>query len=92
MEYIDDRTEQERETHQLAWVGTDTFLSGWGEAAGGLSYAGWACTPATDSRVERWVRNRGDMQRVRLVALDGYRPDCAHCHIYVVNSGHPSIN
>jgi len=93
MEYNDDRTEAQRATHRLAWIGTDSFLSGWGKAEGGMSYAGWAFPQGKADNVERWVQHRGDMQRVRLVVLDGYRPrGTGHCHIYVVEEGHPAWN
>ena len=82
----DARTEEQQQTHTLAWVGTDPFMSGWGNAENGASFAGWACTLDDLNRCESWVRGRGDMQRVRLVALDGYYPDCADCHIYVFDN------
>jgi hypothetical protein len=82
----DDRTEEQKQTHAQAWVGTDPFMSGWGNAENGASFAGWACTYDDQNRCESWVRRRGDMQRVRLVALNGYNPDCADCHIYVFDN------
>jgi hypothetical protein len=80
----DDRTPTQKVTHRLAVIGTDRCLSGWGGAAGGLSYAGWACTPDTVDACERWVRSRGDMRRVRVVSLP-YRPKrpCVHFHLYI---------
>lgn len=85
----DDRTPDERKTHTILVVGTDSFLSGWGEASGGLSYAAWACTSEQLPRVERWVRSRSDMKRVR-IASDPYRPRCKHLHVYVVDNEHPA--
>ena len=84
----DDRTPEQQITHPCLVVGTDSFLSGWGEAQDGASYAAWACPEEDWSTVERWVRQRGDMRRVRQ-AVDTprspYRPGrrCAHLHIYV---------
>lgn len=88
----DDRTEQEKRTHTVLVKGKDMFLSGWGEAEGGTSFAAWACTPDDQYTVERWVRNRGDMRCVDIVT-DDYRPSrsCKHFHIYVVRDGHPAI-
>ncbi len=89
----DDRTPAERITHRIIILGIDTFMSGWGEARNGSSYAGWACTLSDAVKVERWVRARGDQKRVRVV-LGNYRPEaryCAHYHIYTVNAGHPSL-
>lgn len=90
---VDDRTEDEKRTHPLLVVATDRFMSGWGEARDGLSYAAWACRSEDEYRVERWVRARIEMSRVRIVMAKGYRPGryCAHLHIYVVNENHPAV-
>ena len=79
----DDRTEAQKTTHQLAIVGTDKVLSGWGQARDGNSYAGWAFKDGDYGACLAWVESRSDMQRVRLVTLDGYRPNAEHTHIYV---------
>ena len=81
--FKDDRTAEQKQTHRLAIVGTDTFMSGWGEASGGMSYAGWAFKDGEESQVWGMMAARSDMQRLRLVLLDGYRPNAAHTHIYV---------
>lgn len=88
----DERTEAERKTHPLIILGTDRFLSGWGKAEGGPSYAGWATDCDHWERVFDWVARRGDMRRVRQVRGD-YRPPtgAGHCHIYVVREGHPAL-
>ena len=82
---VDDRTEAQKQTHRLAVVGTDKFMSGWGHAASGngLSYAGWAFEDGQYADVLAMMNQRADMERVRLVALDGYRPTAEHTHIYV---------
>ena len=93
MKRIDDRTKEQKTTHNALVVGTDRFLSGWGEARDGFSYAAWACRTGDVDKVFNWVKNRSDMDRVRLV-YDPYYPNpnlCAHLHIYVVNEGHPSL-
>ena len=87
----DDRTIEERTSHWLAVVGTDSFMSGWGGAAGGASYAAWACRPDDVRTVEQWVSSRREMRRVRVVTLGDWRPRAAHVHIYVVNDGHPAL-
>lgn len=85
MEMQDDRTPEQKKTHTLIVVGTDKFMSGWGKATGGVSYAGWACTPDLLPTVEARIRARGDMKRVRVVS-GNYRPSGnGHCHIYVAN-------
>ena len=83
MKIVDDRTEAQKKTHSTIVVGTDSFMSGWGEAKGGLSYAGWACKESEVNACESMVRNRNEMKRVRIVGND-YKPSCqGHCHIYV---------
>ena len=92
MEIVDDRTGQDKTDYPVVIVGTDRFLSGWGKAAGGLSYAGWACRLEDVQKVWRWVKNRGDMNRVRIVSKT-YKPrGCVHFHLYVVRPGHPAIS
>ncbi len=83
----DDRTESQKDSHYMLVVGTDKFLSGWGRATGGMSYAAWACGYNELKRVRAWVASRGDMLRVRTVYARGYSPDCAHLHIYVAREG-----
>lgn len=91
MEMEDDRTPEERKTHRYLVIGTDSFLSGWGGAEGGASYAVWACREEHERDVLEWVQRRSDMKRVRTTFGD-YRPKGkGHCHIYVVRDGHPSI-
>jgi len=84
----DDRTEEYKRTPHVIVMGTDRVLSGWGEAKGGPSFAGWACALEEESECERWVRSRSDMKRVRTVWSD-YRPPSGlgHCHIYVYRKG-----
>lgn len=91
MNIRDGRTSAQRKTHTYIVVGTDKFMSGQGYAKGGKSYAGWACVGDVVDRVERWVRNRSDMTRVRLV--DGnYRPrGPGDFRIYVVDEHHPAL-
>jgi hypothetical protein len=84
----DDRTPEQVKTHALAWVGTDSFMSGWGEAEGGASYAGWAFKSGDMNDCQIMMERRSDMKRVRLVLLDGYRPQAAHTHIYVYRDVH----
>jgi len=84
---VDDRTDEQRKTHKLAVIGTDTFMSGWGQADSGLSYAGWAFKDGDEEKCLSAVEGRSDMKRVRVVILDGYRATGAtHCHIYVYGS------
>lgn len=82
----DDRTEEQKRTHVWGVVGTDSFMSGWGEAKDGYSYAVWSCPNdmAKLADLERTVSHREDMKRVRVVYLPDYRPrGAAHVHIYV---------
>ncbi len=83
----DDRTPEQRKSHTVMVVMTDSFLSGWGRAEGGPSVAAWAVGPDdTVENAERWVRSRGDAKRVRVVydSPRRYRPRrAAHFHVYV---------
>ena len=81
--YVDDRTEAQKRTHRMAIVGTDSFMSGWGEASNGVSYAGWAFKDGDQAECLSWVDSRSEMKRVRVVALDEFKPNAAHTHIYV---------
>lgn len=95
MELVDDRTDEQKKTHYWLIIGTDRFMSGWGGAEGGASYAVWACRPEDRVKVENWVESRSDMMRVRSVSDWGavYRPSryCVHCHIYVVDEKHRAL-
>ena len=91
MKRSDDRTEDQRRTHTVLIVGTDSFLSGWGEARNGVSYAAWACQPKDADRVERWVRSRSDMKRVRVTGDPYYPKGTGHLQIYVVDEKHNSL-
>lgn len=91
----DDRTEEQRQTHTWLVIGTDSFMSfmsGWGGAEGGLSYAAWACKPEDADTVYQWVSARSDMKRVRETSANGYQARGAvHCHIYVVHENHVAL-
>lgn len=90
----DDRTTAQRSTHQWGVVARDTFMSGWGEAKGGVSRCAWAVPMDTVNidRVEQWVRSRKEMRYVNVVDLNTYRPPkgTAHFHIYVVEPTDPA--
>jgi hypothetical protein len=88
----DDRTPEQTRSHYILIGGTDKLMSGWGECRDRPSYAFWAFDPSKVSfaYVDRWVRRREGMIRVRQVSSD-YRPrNPAHVHIYVVDPGHPA--
>lgn len=91
MQMQDDRTPEQVKTHPILVIGTDSFMSGWGKASDGPSYAAWAATLEDWPRVFKWVEGRSEMKRVRVVAGD-YRPSArgGHCHIYVVDEDHPA--
>ena len=83
----DDRTEEQKQTHTVLIVGTDSFMSGWGMAKDGVSYAAWATTERGLNDTLCWVKQRSEMKRVRVVHGQ-YRPKgSGHCHIYVSKWG-----
>ena len=91
MTIVDDRTKEQRATHNWIVAMTDSFMSGWGRAKNGTSYAGWACRGEHLEKVEAWVNSRTDAKRVRIV-FGSWRPRGeGHCHIYVADTGHPAI-
>lgn len=82
MIYKDDRTIEQHTTHQTVIWGRDKFLSGWGQATGGYSWAGWACKPEDTAACLQWVQSRGDMRYIR---VGGSRPKgraVKHVHVY----------
>lgn len=90
-EIKDDRTEEQKKTHVLAIVAKDKFMSGWGQASGGISRCAWACAPEVNTdRVHNRVQRRKEMRHVNLVDLRTYRPPrgTTHFHIYVCNADH----
>lgn len=88
---VDDRTPEQKTTHRFLVIGTDSFMSGWGAAEGGTSYAAWACTQQDLDKVERWVRSRREMKRVRTTFGDWRPRGVGHAHIYVVTEGHCAL-
>jgi len=70
--------------------GYDRFMSGWGGAKGGRSYAYWACSVEDMHLVEAWVKNRGDIRLKMFNKRDGQGKN--HCHIYEMNRDrHPAF-
>ena len=91
MQIQDDRTTAQKESHPMLIIGTDRAMSGWGKAAGGQSYAAWACPISNERKVRAWVEGRNDMQRVRSV-YGAYKPNgTGHVHIYVVDTKHAAL-
>lgn len=88
--FIDERTAGEHHTHRCVVVALDKFMSGWGKAPG-KSWACWACRPEDREQVERWVRGRDELRRVRVG--DPPKPSLRdHVHVYVIRDGHPALN
>jgi len=88
---VDDRTPAQLKTHPILIAMTDSFMSGWGAAQGGTSYAAWACRPEHKSKVLAWVESRTDALRVRIVGNDWRPRGIGHAHIYVVEPGHAAL-
>jgi len=88
----DDRQDGEYPHHTELVIGRDTFLSGWGQAEGKISYAGWACRLEDLETVREWVESRSDMKDVKNVE-SLWTPSGSnwHFHIYVVTDGHTAL-
>ena len=81
----DDRTEEQQGILTMGVVGTDPWLSGFGKARGGNSYAVWACSPEDIHELYPLIKDKLNLKRVRIVDLRKYRPrGIGHCHIYAV--------
>lgn len=96
MTKVQDRRRGDEVTTHTTWIcGTDTFLSGWGEAADGASIAAWACLPEHADAVEEWITGRTDMTDVfRLDDSDEFDErlaHAAHVSIYTVDEEHPAL-
>ncbi len=91
MVIVDDRTSEQKKTHPFLVIGTDSFMSGWGQAKDGVSYAAWACTEADEPKVLRWVESRKEMKRVRVVYGSWKPKGTGHAHIYLVDKEHSSL-
>lgn len=82
---MDQRTEQQKQTHTVLIGGKDSFMSGWGKGTVG-SYAYWACEPEHQEAVEWWVGKRDGIK------LKSYRERPKnHTSIYPVDEGHPAV-
>jgi len=92
MQFIDDRTEQQTQTHTILITATDKFMSGWGHAKNGKSKCAWACRPDQNWRkVLDWVENRSEMKYVNVCETKWKPKNAAHVHIYVVDDNHPAL-
>lgn len=87
----DRRSPEEHTTHTVIVQGVDVPMSGWGLASGGTSVAAWACRPHDLERVEAWVRNRRDLDRVTVTDRVRVPPGCAHYSLYVVHDEHTAL-
>ena len=89
----DDRSEAQKQSHTWLVIGTDKWLSGWGKAEGGKSFAVWACEPRHFRAVTKWAEERGALSRIRWRKRSApYKPSGrGHTPIYVVEPGHPAI-
>lgn len=83
----DDRDEEQMSRLTNIVLGVDKFMSGWGEAEGTTSHAGWACSDEDLEYCREWVESRSDINRIRIVDGDFYpNPQSGHWHIYVWNT------
>lgn len=92
----DDRTPEQKTTHNWAVVARDNSMSGWGGASGGYSRCAWAIPETMVGHIQKvkaWVCKRSEMSFVYITQLSYYRPsrNTAHFHIYVAGSDHPAF-
>jgi hypothetical protein len=89
----DERTEEQKKTHNILITATDKFMSGWGQARDGLSKCAWACdTHEKADKILAWVQSREEMKYVNIHYRNEWRPrNAAHVSIYVVGENHPAI-
>ena len=86
------RTPAQRVTHTIFVVGYDPFLSRWGRAQLGTSFAAWACEECNVEAVEEWVGKRNDVRDAVTVDEDDFDDNrCVHLSIYPVANNHPAI-
>lgn len=87
MIFVDERNTEQKKTHTVIILMTDSFMSGWGGAGNGHSYAGWAVRPEMTQTMFVRIKSRGDAKRVIIVSGD-YKPPLieGHCHIYVADN------
>lgn len=86
----DRRTEEQKKTHPVLIVARDKFMSGWGLAKGGKSYAAWACRPQDERDTFIWVSNRKEMRNVRITHTLPRIKAGDHLSVYVVDLHHPA--
>lgn len=91
MKIKDDREGIQRSRLSVLVGGKDKFMSGWGGARKGISYAYWACEPDDAETVERWVRSRSDIRSIGRRAKPPQGTTHDHCHIYCVTPTHPAL-
>ena len=100
----DDRSKLEgRRAFTFLVGGRDSFMSGWGRAEGGASWAFWACRPEDRLAVERWVADREELRYRRTIELTASEASAerirrarlprnfTHLHVYTVTAGHPAL-
>jgi hypothetical protein len=72
---------------RFAVVARDAYMSGWGEAEGGASWAALACKSSDDAeKVARWLESREEMKDIQTVESMTSR-DLEMCIVTLVSSG-----
>jgi len=79
----DDRTEEQVKELPFLVGGRDRYLSGWGKAKDGGSYAYWACRASDVRPALDVISQRHDLTRVSILAHIPRRKPSDHVHIYV---------
>lgn len=71
--------------------GVDPWMSGWGGAEGGRSFAIWSCRSGDADAVMAWVKSRGDIESPRVIPGTLTTKPNDHVHVYNVNNNHISL-
>ena len=85
---VDDRNTEQKKSLTCLVGGYDSFMSGWGQAEGGASYAYWACKPEDEAHVRMRVSGRGDISLHSYDSIVARTAQNDHIHIYVCDESH----
>jgi len=93
MQINDERSTEQKKTHNILVTATDRFMSGWGLADGGSSKCAWACDSVKKAeKVFNWVKKRSEMKYVNIQHKKWNPKNAAHVSVYLVGDSHPALS